>query len=116
MTELETIVEFYDTAMSILKLCEKRYLLETHRIRYEDLVLDLEVNVSSLLTFLGLKWEEELRSYQNTARARARINTPSSSQVIKPLYKNALYRWKNYEEHLGQFKTKLGPWIEEFGY
>ena len=116
MIELERIVDFYDVAMNILKLSEERYSLNTHRIRYEDLVLDFEGNVSSLLTFLGLKWEEELRSYQKTALDRGIINTPSFSQVIKPLYQTASYRWKHYEEYLGQYKAQLTPWIKEYGY
>ena len=116
MIELEKITDFYDVAMSILKLSEERYSLETHRIRYEDLVVDFKENVSNLLTFLDLKWEEEVRSYQRSALARDRIRTPSSSQVIKPLYQTASYRWKNYEEYLGQYKKRLAPWIREFGY
>ena len=63
MVELKRIVDFYDTAMSVLKLSKERYSLDIHRIRYEDLVLDFEGNVSSLLTFLDLKWEEKLFSY-----------------------------------------------------
>jgi hypothetical protein len=116
MVELERIVDFYDVAMSILKLSKERYSLDTHRIRYEDLVLDFEENVTNLLTFLGLEWEEELRSYQKTALARGRIKTPSHSQVIKPIYKTASYRWKNYEEYLEPYKSRLAPWIKEYGY
>jgi tetratricopeptide (TPR) repeat protein len=116
MIELERIVDFYDVAMSILKLSEERYSLETHRIRYEDLVLDFEENVTNLLTFLGLEWEEELRNYQKTALAREKINTPSSSQVIKPLYQTASYRWKNYEKYLNPFKRQLEPWLRDYGY
>tara|TARA_Y100001934_G_C11882553_1_gene553810 strand:+ start:72 stop:458 length:387 start_codon:yes stop_codon:yes gene_type:complete len=116
MTELERIADFYDVAMSILKLSEERYSLHTHRIRYEDLVLDFKQSVTKILTFLDLKWEEGLRSYQKTALARDRIKTPSSSQVIKPLYQTASYRWKNYEEYLGQCKTRLATWMHEYGY
>jgi hypothetical protein len=116
MIELERIVDFYDTAMSILKLSKERYSLETHRIRYEDLVLDFEENVTNLLTFLGLEWEEELRNYQKTALARKNINTPSHSQVIKPIYKTASYRWKNYEKYLNPFKSQLEPWLRDYGY
>ncbi len=36
MVELKRIVDFYDTAMSILKLSKERYSLDIHRIRYED--------------------------------------------------------------------------------
>jgi hypothetical protein len=116
MVELKRIVDFYDTAMSILKLSKERYSLDIHRIRYEDLVLDFEENVTNLLTFLGLEWEEELRSYQKTALARGRIKTPSHSQVIKPIYKTASYRWKNYEKYLNPFKRQLEPWLRDYGY
>ena len=116
MIELERIVDFYDVAMSILKLSEERYSIDTHIIRYEDLVSDFEENVSNLLTFLDLKWEEELRNYQKTALAREKINTPSFSQVIKPLYQTASYRWKNYEKYIEPYKSRLAPWIKEYGY
>ena len=116
MVELKRIVDFYDTAMSILKLSMERYSLDIHRIRYEDLVLDFEGNVTNLLTFLGLEWEEGLRNYQKTALAREKINTPSHSQVIKPIYKTASYRWKNYEKYLNPFKRQLEPWLLDYGY
>ena len=116
MIELGRIVDFYDVVMRILKLSEERYSLNTHRIRYEDLVLNFEENVSNLLIFLDLKWEEELKNYQKTALARDRIHTPSSSQVIKPIYQTASYRWKNYEEYLEQYKERLIPWIQRYGY
>ena len=116
MVELKRIVDFYDTTMSVLKLSKERYSLDIHRIRYEDLVLDFEENVTNLLTFLGLEWEEELRNYQKTALAREKINTPSHSQVIKPIYKTASYRWKNYEKYLNPFKRQLEPWLRDYGY
>jgi len=116
MVELKRIVDFYDTAMSILKLSMERYSLDIHRIRYEDLVLDFEGNVTNLLTFLGLEWEEGLRNYQKTALTREKINTPSHSQVIKPIYKTASYRWKNYEKYLNPFKRQLEPWLRDYGY
>jgi Flp pilus assembly protein TadD len=116
MVELKRIVDFYDTAMSVLKLSKERYSLDIHRIRYEDLVLDFEENVTNLLAFLGLEWEEELRNYQKTALAREKINTPSHSQVIKPIYKTASYRWKNYEKYLNPFKRQLEPWLRDYGY
>jgi len=116
MIRLERAVELYDTAMSLLQLSEDRYSLETHRVRYEDLVVDVESTISSLLHFLGLKWETDLKNYQKTALARGRINTPSSSQVIKPIYQTASYRWMCYEEFLRQQKTQLAHWIQEYGY
>ena len=116
MVELEKIVDFYCTAMEILKLSKERYSLSIHRIRYEDLLHDFKNTVSNILAFLNLKWEDELINYQKTALARGIIKTPSYSQVIKPIYKTASYRWKNYEKYLNSFKERLEPWLSEYDY
>jgi hypothetical protein len=116
MVDLDRIVDFYCTAMEIFKLSQKRYSLNTYRIRYEDLVLNFEGEVSNILGFLDLKWEEGLRSYQKTALARGGIKTPSYPQVIKPIYKTASYRWKNYEKYLNPFKGRLEPWLRDYDY
>ena len=116
MLDLDRAVEFYCTAMEIFHLCQKRYALNIHRVRYEDLVLDFEREVSNILRFLKLKWEERLRNYQEAAFERGMINTPSYSQVVKPIYNTASYRWKNYEQFLEQYKSRLDPWIGEYGY
>ena len=116
MVDLVRIVDFYCTVMEMLKLCEQRYSIDVHPIRYEDLVIDFKETTSNILNFLGLSWEDQLMDYQKTALSRAKINTPSYSQVVKPIYETAAYRWKKYEDHLQPHKTNLARWINEFGY
>ena len=95
---------------------KKRYQLDVHRVRYEDLVVDFKSEVSSVLSFLSLSWEDKLLNYQRTAQTRKKIFTPSYSQVIKPIYNSASYRWTHYEGHLEDFKPLVQPWIDEYGY
>ena len=116
MVNLDRIVDFYCTAMQILNLCQKRYALNIYQIRYEDLVSNFEEEISGILTFLDLKWEDGLKNYQKTAIARGKINTPSYSQVVKPIYNTASYRWKNYEKYLSTYKKKLDPWLNKYKY
>ena len=116
MVELNRIVDFYAAAMTVLELSEKRYQLTIHRIRYEDLVLDMKTEVSNLLKFLELDWENELENYQQTALNRGIISTPSYSQVIQPLYKTASYRWVKYQESLEKYFIKIEKWTTKFGY
>ena len=116
MVDLNRIVDFYCTTMEMLKLCEKRYSIDIHPIRYEDLVSDFTGAISNLMSFLELSWEDQLKGYQKTALSRAKINTPSYSQVVKPIYETAAYRWKRYENHLQLHKPKLAHWINEFSY
>ena len=116
MVDLNRTVDFYCVAMEIFKLSQRGYGLNVHSVRYEDLVEDLEREVASLLDFLGLEWEPGMLDYPATAAERERINTPSYSQVIKPIYKTASYRWRYYDEYLDEFKSKLMPWMKEYGY
>ena len=85
-------------------------------IRYEDLVVNFDENISNLLAFFDLSWEREVKDYQKTALSRAKVNTPSYSQVVKPIYDSASYRWKKYEKQLLTYKPKLSFWAQSFGY
>jgi len=114
--DLTRTVDFYCRTMEIAELCIKRYSLETSRIYYENLVENMQDEIKKLLEFIGLQWEENLKNYQQTAKERAFISTPSYSQVIEPLYKSASYRWKNYESQLKSEIYKIDPWITQFGY
>ena len=70
----------------------------------------------AVVKFLNLQWEPEMEKYQDTAIKRGRINTPSYSQVVQPIYKDAQYRWLNYQKYLEQYFDKVEPWISEFRY
>jgi hypothetical protein len=116
MVSLDQITQFYCIAMQQLTLCEKRYSLSLHTIRYEDLITSFQTTTNSILEYLELEWEPKLADYGSTAKARAIINTPSYSQVVQPLYKTALYRWKNYRSFLEDYYSNVQPWIKRFGY
>ena len=116
MVELDRTVEFYCCAMETFKICRAKYNLSVHQIKYEDLLEDLSGETSALLKFLNLDWEDQMENYQDTALKRGRINTPSYSQVVQPIYKDAKYRWLNYEKHLTKYITQVEPWINEFDY
>jgi len=66
--------------------------------------------------FLGLDWEAQLENYRDTVLERGRIHTPSYSQIVQPLYKDASYRWKNYKKYLEKYFDKIEPWVDELGY
>ena len=116
MVDIDRIVDFYCIAMEIFKICRTNYNLKVHEIRYEDLINNFQSESEAVLKFLNLKWEPEMENYQYTAIKRGRINTPSYSQVVQPIYKDAQYRWLNYREYLEQYLTQVQPWISVFGY
>jgi tetratricopeptide (TPR) repeat protein len=116
MTDLDRIVEFYCVAMETFKISRAKFKLDVYELKYENLLENLSSETSSLLSFLNLTWEQEMENYRDTANKRERINTPSYSQVIQPIYKDAKYRWLNYRKFLNAYMTKFKPWIQEFGY
>ena len=102
--------------METFKICRKKYELNVHIIKYEDLLENLKGESSSLLKFLDLNWETQMEDYRSTALKRGRINTPSYSQVSQPIYKDAKYRWLNYKNYLDKYLDQIEPLIDEFGY
>ena len=116
MVDLEQIVKLYCLAMETFKICRIKYNLNVHIIKYEDLLEDITGESTSLLKFLGINWETQMKDYRFTAIKRGRINTPSYAQVSQPIYKDAKYRWVNYKDYLENYLDKIEPWIDEFGY
>ena len=116
LADFKRTVEMYCAVMETFKICRTKYNLSVHEIRYEDLLENLSGETSALLKFLDLDWEAQIDNYRETALKRGRINTPSYSQVVQPIYKDAKYRWLNYEKYLRQYSTQVEPWINEFGY
>ena len=116
MTALQSACGLYDAIMRIFFASARRYGFSWHSIRYEDLIADTEREARSLIEFLGLEWNGAVLDHQATARKRQRINTPSYSQVIKPIYKTSSQLWKRYEAQLEPYRQPLEPWIARFGY
>ncbi|MDX1482960.1 MAG: tetratricopeptide repeat protein [Alphaproteobacteria bacterium] len=113
---LERTATLYDAVMGLWQAYRSRLDLEVHELRYEALVHDLEDACRPLIDFLGLEWNDNVLNYRETALNRETIKTPSYNQVIKPLYSQAIGRWKNYEDKFAPVLPILKPWIEAFGY
>jgi tetratricopeptide (TPR) repeat protein len=73
-------------------------------VQYEEVVDDLDTQVRTLLAHCGLDFEEACIRYYEKDRA---VRTASSEQVRRPIYRDAMTQWKNYEEHLGPLRNVL---------
>jgi tetratricopeptide (TPR) repeat protein len=113
---LERCAKLYDRSMHLFKRFTQTFPIEFHIIKYENLIEDIQEELTPLLEFLDLEWDENVLDYANTAKNRDFIATPSYSQVTKKLYKSARYRWVRYREHLEPIIPVLKPWIDEWGY
>ena len=77
-----------------------------HRAFYERMIEDTESEVRRLLDYCGLPFEETcLRFYENERAVR----TASSEQVRRPIFRDGMDHWRNFEPWLGPLKAALGP-------
>jgi tetratricopeptide (TPR) repeat protein len=82
-----------------------------HRVTYERMIEDTEAEVRRLLDYCGLPFDERcLRFYENERAVR----TASSEQVRRPIYREGIDHWQNYEPWLGPLKSALGSVLERY--
>jgi len=84
---------------------------KVHRVFYEQLIENTEVEVRRLLAYCGLPFEEQcLRFYENTRAVR----TASSEQVRQPIFREGLDHWRHFDPWLSPLKEALGPVLESY--
>ena len=82
--------------------------------KYEDLIDDFDTHILGILNFLEVN-DENIKNYRDTAFKR-KNKYSSSSQVVQPLYKSSINKWKNYEKYFNNSHQYLEQWIKYFGY
>jgi hypothetical protein len=112
---LEGCVNRYIEVMDHINLFEKQLEQDIHYVKYEELVADLDHEVVRLSKFLKMDFSPEYKDFHKQASAKF-ISTPSSSQVIQPLYNSSVFKWQNYEKQLAPYFKALQPYITKFGY
>ena len=75
-----------------------------HRVQYERMVDNTEVEVRSLLAYCGLDFEPACLAFHQTERA---VRTASSEQVRQPIFREGTEGWKAFEAYLDPLKSAL---------
>ncbi|MEC9415219.1 MAG: sulfotransferase [Pseudomonadota bacterium] len=75
-------------------------------VSYEEVVAGLDEQVTRILEFCGLPFEESCLRFYETERA---VKTASSEQVRKPIYSSSVNLWRNYEDKLADLIEILEP-------
>jgi tetratricopeptide (TPR) repeat protein len=114
--DLGDSARLYDLVLGFWERCRAALPLRVHIVRYEALVEDLEGEARSVLDFLSLPWDPAVLDHGRTARERGTISTPSYSQVIQPLYREASGRWERYRAQMAPVLPILAPWALRLGY
>jgi predicted Zn-dependent protease len=75
------------------------------RVQHEDVLDDLEGSVRRMLDYCGLDFEPACVEFHKTER---RVHTASSEQVRRPINREGVDQWKNFEPWLGELRAALG--------
>ncbi|WBO22048.1 tetratricopeptide repeat-containing sulfotransferase family protein [Sphingomonas abietis] len=82
-----------------------------HRVFYERMVEDQEAETRALLAHAGLPFEEACLRFHETRRA---VRTASSEQVRRPIFRDGMEQWKQFDRWLGPLRDALGPVLEAY--
>ena len=84
--------------------------------RYEDLVSDFPQQVQRIATFLELDDATPMLQYDRRAREKGFIATPSYTEVIQPVSKKRIDRWRRYEREFEPVLPILEPMLRHWDY
>lgn len=73
-------------------------------IEYETLVDDQEAVSRQVIEYCGLDWEAACLEFHRNSSA---VLTASSAQVRRPVYRDAVQRWRHYEKELAPLHEYL---------
>jgi hypothetical protein len=84
--------------------------------RYEDLVADFPGHTARIAQFLGLDDATPMLRFDQHARNKGYIATPSYNQVIEPVNRKGLNRWTRYQQEFELVLPTLEPMLRHWGY
>jgi len=105
---LEDIARYYRTYVEIMQHWDTVLPGKVLRIQHEDVVENLEGNVRKLLDFCNLEFEPACLEFWKNERS---VRTASSEQVRRPIFKEGLDQWRNFEPWLAPLKEALGDLV-----
>jgi tetratricopeptide (TPR) repeat protein len=103
---LEEVGHYYSDYVRLMDHWDNVLPGKVLRVRYEDVVADLETQVRRMLDYCELNFEEACLNFHQTERA---VRTASSEQVRQPIYKSGVDQWENYAPWLDPLRDVLGP-------
>ena len=99
------IARYYRTYLELMRHWHQALPGRILTVQHEDVVEDLEGSVRRILGYCGLPFEPACLEFHKTERS---VRTASSEQVRRPISREGLDQWRNYEAWLGPLEDALG--------
>ncbi len=98
------IVNYYQMYERLMSFWHKRFPNFIYDFTYEALTGQPEQNIRILLETLGLDWNEDCLSPEQSSQM---INTASQKQARQKIYTGSSDSWRKYEAYAGDWLQKL---------
>jgi tetratricopeptide (TPR) repeat protein len=108
---VEDVARYYRTYLDLMRHWDRVLPGWVLRVFHERVVDDLEGSVRRILDFCGLEFEPQCVEFHKTVRS---VRTASSEQVRRPLYREGLDQWRNFEPWLEPLKAALGDALSSY--
>jgi tetratricopeptide (TPR) repeat protein len=100
--DLDDISRYYKAYLKLMTHWHEVLPNFVLQVNHEEVVDDLQTQVTRMLGFCELEFEQACVNFHKTKRT---IKTPSSEQVRQPIYKSATEQWRHFEPYLSTLKT-----------
>ena len=99
--DLDDIARFYKDYINLMNFWNSIFPGDIYKINYEDMISSPEIEISNLLKYCNVNFEEDCMEFYKSKRP---VKTASSEQVRQPIYKSGLDYWKNYSDNLNELQ------------
>lgn len=112
-TELTDLGRYYRDYARMIAHMDAVLPGRVFRVQHEQVVEDTEGEARRLLDWLGLPFVPSCLRFHENQRS---VHTPSAQQVRRPINRDGLDHWRNYERWLAPLQAALGstPEIYQF--
>ena len=104
-SDFPSLAELYHGYRDLMDHWDKELPGRVTHVRYEDMVHDMPGVAKKIIEATGLEWDDQILNFHKKKHA---VNTLSTTQVRKGVYKDSLQAWRRYESHLGPLLKIIG--------
>ena len=102
--DLIEIAQYFKLYLDLMGYWKKILPNSFYEISYEDLINDQENQITKLLEYCDLPFNDKCYKFSNTNRI---VKTSSNKQVRKKIYRSSMGKWKYYKKELFELINTL---------
>ena len=95
--DIDDIINYYKLYENLMGLWEESMSDKIYHIDYDSLTVNQVAETKSLISYLGLRWEDACLSPEGHKR---KVATASNAQVRQRIYRNSSREWTKYRPFL----------------